>query len=143
MISIHLDTSLESLPHLLESTSPACSALVNKSFILAVMVGFVCLAVGSTPDTCCPSPCQTSGESLHSCCGDDPHLVGLPVFPLLHLSHAVVMVLSLSGFSDILSIIWSSSSLMVVPGKRSCPQCCELNRLCWPPRASSCSLSAQ
>ena len=31
------------------------------------------------------------------CSGDDPHLVGLPVFPLVHLSHAlaVVMVLTL------------------------------------------------
>ena len=40
---------------------------------------------------------------------------------LIHLSNAraVVMVLSLSGFSDIFSIIWSSSSLMVIPGKRS------------------------
>ena len=62
-----------------------------------------------------PSPCQTTGESSHSC------LVGLPVFPLVHLgnAHAVVMVLSLSGFSDIFSIIWSNSSLMVIRGKHS------------------------
>ena len=81
-------------------------AVMIKSFTLAVMMGFVCLTVGSTTDTCF---------------GDDPHLVGLPVFPLIHLSHAraVVMVLSLSGFSDIFSIIWSNSSLMVIPGKSS------------------------
>ena len=61
-------------------------AVMIKSFTLAVMMGFVCLTVGSTPDTCF---------------GDVLHLVGLPGFPLIHLSHAraVVMVPSLSGFS--------------------------------------------
>ena len=117
MISIHLDKSLESLQHLLVSTSPTCSALVNKSFFLAVMMGFVCLTVGSTPEPCF---------------GDVPHRVRLPenlrtravvipVFPHNHPGRArdVVMVLPLSGFSDIFSIIWSNSSLMVVSGKRS------------------------
>ena len=78
-----------------------------KSFTLAVMMGFVRLTARSTPDTCFGDVLhlvRLRGESSHPC------LVGLPVFPLIHLSHAraVVMVLSLSGFSD-----------MVIPGKRS------------------------
>ena len=118
MISIHLDTSLGSLQHILVSASPACSAsVVDKSFIRAVMMGFACQTAGHSRHVLwrCPSP--------HSCCGD-AHLVGLPVFPLIRLSYAraVVMVFSLSGFTDIFSIIWSNSSLMVMPGTRSCPE---------------------
>ena len=66
MISIHMDTSVESLQHLLVSASPACSAsLVGKSFTLSVMVksftfavmikSFTLAVLGLvrlTPDTC-------------------------------------------------------------------------------------------
>ena len=91
-ISIHLDTSLGSLQHPLVSTSPACSACSvigepvfhschdGQVFHSAVMVGFVCLTVGSTPDTCF---------------GDALHLVRLPgnVRTL-----ALVMILTLLDF---------------------------------------------
>ena len=130
MISIHMDTSLDSLQHPFVDTSRACSAspfscalsLVIKSFTPAVIVGFTCPDCQvklQTRALVMFSPCQTPGESSHSCCGDDPHLVGLLVSPLNHScrARAVVMVLSLSGFSDIFSIIWSNSSLMVIPGK--------------------------
>ena len=84
-------------------------AVMIKSLTLAVMPGFICLTAGSTPDTCF---------------GDVLHLVRLPgnlrtralvmTFTLLDFlcfvstipSHAraVMMVLSLSGFSGIFSI---------------------------------------
>ena len=58
-----------------------------KSFTLAVMAGFVCLAVGSTPDTCF---------------GDVLHLVRLTG----ESSHrALVMILTLLDFLCFLSSI--------------------------------------
>ena len=78
-------------------------AVMVKSFTLAVMMGFVCL---------------TAGQLQTRAFGDVLHLVR----PQGNLrTRAVVMVLTLSGFSDTFSIIWSNSSLMVIPGKRPCP----------------------
>ena len=121
MISIHMDTSLESLQHLLVSTSCACSASPSVHLLLGEQVFhscrdgqvfpscrddkvFICLTVGSTPDTCF---------------GDVLHVVRQPGILCTRALRAVVMVLSLSGFSDIFSIMWSNSSLMVIPGKTS------------------------
>ena len=110
----------------LVSASPACSAslfslhalsLVNKSFILAVMVKSFTL----------------DDEVFHSCRDDGIRLSDCRSTPdtwfgdVLHLgrllgnlcTRAVVMVLTLSGFSATFSIIWSNSSLIVTPGKRS------------------------
>ena len=98
--------------------------VMMKSFTLAEMLRLSdCLVNSRHVLWCCSSPWQTTGESSHSCFSPDPHLDGLPVFPLNRLMRAlaVAMVLSLAGFSDIFSIIWSNSSLMVIPGKRSCP----------------------
>ena len=133
MISIHMDTSPESLQHLLVSASRACSAsllssvhllhalhhfsresspacsasMVDKSFIravmaksftLTVMMGFACQTAGQL---------QTRALVMSFTLSD---------YSLIHLSNAraVVMVLSLSGFSDIFSIIWCNLSLMVI-----------------------------
>ena len=129
MVSINLDTSLGSLHHLSrECISCMLCIIGGQVFHSCRDDGIRFSACRSTPDTCFGDVLhlvRLPGKSLHSRCGDDPHRVS----PLDRLSPArtVVMVLSLSGFSGIFSIIWTNLSLMVIPGKRSCPECSELN----------------
>ena len=70
--------------------------LVIKSFTLALMIKSLTLAWKWA------SPRLTAGSSSDTCFGDGLHLVRLPGNLR---TRAVVMILILSGFSDIFSIV--------------------------------------